>query len=60
MTLTWKKADKAVKHHLFIGTDISNMEDKGLLTDTSYSLSGLYSMNTYYWKVKGGCPGTGI
>ena len=52
VTLTWKKADKAVKHHLFIGTDINNMEDKGLLTDTSYTLSGLYSMNTYYWKVK--------
>lgn len=50
--LTWRKAAGAVRHHLFFDTDPNNLEDKGILEDTTYTVSGLYSMDTYYWKVK--------
>lgn len=52
VTLRWSPAGKAKKHHLFFGKSKDAMEDKGLLTDTAYTVSGLYSMDTYYWQVR--------
>ena len=49
--LTWTPATKAVKHHLFFGTDANNIPEIAALTDTVYSVSGLYSMNKYYWRI---------
>lgn len=50
--LSWSPASKAVKHHLFFGTSKDAMEDKGVLSDTTYTVTGLYSMDTYYWQVR--------
>ncbi|MBM6993169.1 MAG: T9SS type A sorting domain-containing protein [Prevotella sp.] len=50
--LRWSPASKAVKHHLFFGESKEAMEDKGIVTDTVFTVDGLYSMNTYFWTVK--------
>ena len=59
VTLSWTAANNAVSHALYIGTDLSQLENathssslfKGNQSNTTYSLSGLYSMNTYYWRI---------
>ncbi len=59
LTLSWTAASTAVSHNVYIGTDESTVENattsssvyKGNQTSTTYSLSNLYSMNTYYWRV---------
>ncbi|MBO4850189.1 MAG: hypothetical protein J5529_04715 [Prevotella sp.] len=49
--LSWKAADVAVKHHLLVGTAKDAMQEVAVLTDTTYVLSDLYSLDTYYWRV---------
>lgn len=50
--LRWTPATKAVKHHLYFGESPETMADQGIITDTTFTVSHLYSMNTYYWTVK--------
>ena len=58
-TLQWTAAADAVSHDVYFGTDLQNVrnaeksspEYKGNQTATSYDVSGLYSMDTYYWRI---------
>ena len=49
--LQWKAAAVAVKHHLMVGTAKDALQEVAVLTDTTYVLNDLYSMNTYYWRI---------
>jgi len=49
--MTWKGADSAVKHHVYMGTDPNNLQEVAIVTDTTYQASGLYNLNTYYWRI---------
>ena len=49
--LQWKAAEVAVKHHLMVGTSKDALQEVAVLTDCSYELSDLYSLNTYYWRI---------
>lgn len=51
VTLSWEGASDAVKHHLYVGDSESSLKEVASLTETSYKLYDLYSMNTYYWRV---------
>jgi len=63
LTLSWSPASGSVrKHYLYFGTDLSAVTAattasvdvfKGALeaTDTTFAVSDLYSMDTYYWRV---------
>lgn len=58
-TLSWTAGTGAAKHRVYFGTDkncVSNGSTtsacyKGEQTGLSYNVSGLYSMDTYYWRV---------
>ena len=49
--LEWKGAEVAVKHHLMVGTDKDELSEVAVLTDCTYELNDLYSLNTYYWRI---------
>lgn len=57
--LKWSSAPNVVSHEVYFGKDKnsvinathSSAEYKGSLTDTSYQVENLYSMNSYYWRV---------
>ena len=49
--LEWKSAAVATKHHLMVGTAKDALQEVAVLTDTTYVLNNLYSMNTYYWRI---------
>lgn len=49
--LQWKAAAIAVRHHLMVGTTKDALKEVAVLTDTTYVLHDLYSMNTYYWRI---------
>lgn len=59
--LQWTPAINAVSHHIYFGTDLATVEAantsspeyKGNQTATngSYSVNGLYTATTYYWRV---------
>lgn len=56
VTLKWSPANKDVaKHLLYFGTDSAAVAQSTTplvtLTDTTYLVNNLYSMNTYYWRV---------
>lgn len=51
VNLTWEGASDAVKHHLYVGESEAAMQKVATLTETSYKLSDLYCMNTYFWRV---------
>lgn len=50
-TLRWKGATEAVKHHLLMGTEPGKLTEVAVLTDTTYTVTGLKNINTYYWRV---------
>lgn len=58
-TLQWTAASDAVSHAVYFGTNLQNLEAagktspeyKGNQTATNYDVSGLYSMETYYWRI---------
>ena len=60
-TLTWTSAINAVSHNIYFGTNLaaleaantSSPEYKGnqLKANTSYLLNGLYTGETYYWRI---------
>ncbi len=54
--LKWSPANKDIKQHLlYVGSDslaVAQMTTPtATLTDTTYLLKDLYSMNTYYWRI---------
>ena len=51
VTLKWTKGNTAVKHHIYIGESEDAMNEVAVTTETSYTLSSLSALNTYYWKV---------
>ncbi len=55
VTLKWAGAAVAVKHKLVLGTDPEEVENSASYVyegeDTQYTVSGLNSSNTYYWRV---------
>lgn len=58
-TLSWTAAPNAVKHDVYLGTDLNLVETadkssscyKASQTNTDFECADLYSMNTYYWRV---------
>jgi hypothetical protein len=56
-TLTWQPGQGAIKHHLYVGTSLDDVTngtagtDKGELDATTFALTGLDSVTTYYWRV---------
>ncbi|MBQ7513700.1 MAG: fibronectin type III domain-containing protein [Prevotella sp.] len=54
-TLQWNAATVAVSHKLVIGTDADEVESSTDYdyegSETSYTVSGLKKMTTYYWRV---------
>lgn len=51
VTLKWTKGASAVKHHVFIGEAEDNMKEVAVTSETSYKLSSISTLSTYYWKV---------
>lgn len=51
LTLSWTMASSAVKNHLYVGTSIESMTKVLSGESTSYTLTDVYSMNNYYWRV---------
>ena len=49
--LKWTKGNTAVKHHIYIGESEDALNEVAVTTETSYTLSSLSALNTYYWKV---------
>ena len=57
--LKWFKALTSVSHDLYVGTDsatvanatISSLCFKGNQSDTTYTVSNVYNLNKYYWRV---------
>ncbi len=49
--MSWKNAASAVKSHVYVGTSQENMKEVSTEDDNDYTLHGVYSMNTYYWRV---------
>lgn len=58
-TLKWTAATDAVKHEVYLGTDLDLVTNadktsscyKGSQTNATFDCTNLYSMNTYYWRV---------
>lgn len=59
--LQWTSANDALSHNIYFGTDISTIETAGttspeykgnqIKSNTSYQANGLYTGETYYWRV---------
>lgn len=49
--LTWVMATSAVKNHIHVGTSPDGMSEVAVNAEGKYTLSDVYSMNTYYWRV---------
>ncbi|MBO4821151.1 MAG: T9SS C-terminal target domain-containing protein [Prevotella sp.] len=54
--LRWSPANSSVsEHRLYFGLDSASVaamtSPTAILTDTTYQVTDLYSMNTYYWRV---------
>lgn len=56
VALKWSPANKDVKNHvLYVGKDSASVAQMttplATLTDTTYTINDIYSMDTYYWRV---------
>lgn len=58
--LSWTKGTSATKHNVYFGTDVTTVTNatttttsvyKGSQTGTTYTVSSLYNLSTYYWRV---------
>jgi hypothetical protein len=59
--LQWTTANEAISHNIYFGTDLASVEGAGtsspeykgnqLKANTSYQANGLYTGETYYWRV---------
>lgn len=50
-TLSFTPAADAVKHHIYLGTDPESLSEVSSNTLTSYTLTDLTNLKTYYWRV---------
>ncbi|PXY43747.1 T9SS type A sorting domain-containing protein [Flavobacterium hydrophilum] len=60
-TLSWTPAINAVSHNIYFGTDLTSIETAGVSSpefkgnqpkvNASYQVNGLYTGETYYWRV---------
>jgi hypothetical protein len=56
-TLSWQPGQATIKHHLYVGASLDDVTngaagtDKGELDDPTFTLTGLDSVATYYWRV---------
>jgi len=56
-TLTWMAPAGTTEHHLYLSDSVEAVTqgaagaDKGTLTETTFALTGLESLTTYYWRV---------
>ena len=51
VVLSWKAAESAVQHQVYIGTESGQLSLLGIVTDPTIVAKDLYSLNTYYWRV---------
>jgi len=59
LIMSWTKGTSATKHIVYLGTDLATVTSattsstvyKGTQTTTTYTATGLYNLNTYYWRV---------
>ena len=51
VTLKWTPATSAVKHHVMFGSSAESLSEIGSTSSDSYTVSGLSSMTTYYWRI---------
>lgn len=49
--LSWTMPFGATKNHVYIGTSEDKMSEACVTTESKYTLTDVYSMNTYYWRV---------
>lgn len=49
--LSWVMPESSKSNHVYVGTSKDNMTLVSSGTATTYMLNGIYSMNTYYWRV---------
>lgn len=49
--LSWVMPESSKSNHLYVGTSKDNMTLVSSGMATTYILNGVYSMNTYYWRV---------
>ncbi len=50
-TLKWKPAANAVKHHVMLGTEKGNLKEIAVVSDTTYIITDLNTVDTYYWRI---------
>lgn len=51
VVLSWVPAATAVKHHVMFGTSEDDLNEVACVATDSHTVSGLSSMNTYYWRI---------
>lgn len=51
VTLSWTAPSGTVKHHLIVGTQPDNMVEVDATSDATYTMTGVSSLNQYYWRV---------
>lgn len=51
VTLSWTAPSGTVKHHLIVGTQPDNMVEVAATSDAAYTMTGVSSLNQYYWRV---------
>ncbi len=51
ITLSWKAADDATSHNVYLGTSADELSLVAQTADTSYVAKELSNLNTYYWRI---------
>lgn len=51
LTISWTSAEKAVKHHVLIGTDANSLTEVATTTEAKYTINLTSNLNTYYWRI---------
>ena len=51
LTISWTSAEKAVKHHVLIGTDANSLTEVATTTEAKYTFNQASNLNTYYWRI---------
>ena len=51
LLLQWQAAEGAVRHHVWLGTSEDQLTQVTTTSETSFAVSNLKSINTYYWRV---------
>lgn len=51
ITLNWKPSKESVQQQVYFGTSADNMSLVSTQTDTTYTVSNLNDLTTYYWRI---------